>query len=107
MMKQTITNLLLIFQLKFKLNKRWKKYWETKKTLPTLPPPYVPPPLSIKKEIETGKNKENHDFVKTSLQLNKDQLDAANEFADQKNKKKIRDIIHPKPGLFIDDKIES
>ena len=37
--------------------------------------------------------------------MNKDELDAANESADQKNKKKIRDIIHPKPGPFVDDKL--
>ena len=35
----------------------------------------------------------------------KDKLDAANESADQKNKKIIRDIIDPIPGLFIDDKL--
>ena len=35
----------------------------------------------------------------------KDELDAVNESADQKNKKIIRDIIDPIPGLFIDDKL--
>ena len=37
--------------------------------------------------------------------MSKDELDAANEFADQKNKKIIRDIIVSTPGLFIDDKL--
>ena len=37
--------------------------------------------------------------------MSKDELDAANESADQKNKKTIRDIIDPTPGLFIDDKL--
>ena len=37
--------------------------------------------------------------------MSKDELDAANESADQKNKKIIRDIIDPMPGLFIDDKL--
>ena len=37
--------------------------------------------------------------------LNKDQLDASNEATDQKNKKIIKDIIDPTPGLFIDDKL--
>ena len=36
--------------------------------------------------------------------MSKDELDAANESADQKNKK-IRDITDPMPGLFIDDKL--
>ena len=39
------------------------------------------------------------------MQMSKDELDAANEFADQKNKKIIRDIIVSTPGLFIDDKL--
>ena len=34
--------------------------------------------------------------------MSKIKLDAANESADQKNKKIIRDIIEPTPGLFID-----
>ena len=34
--------------------------------------------------------------------MSKIKLDAANESADQKNKKIIRDIIDPTPGLFID-----
>ena len=50
----------------------------------TLPPPYVPPPLLTNKEIETERNKANDGFIKTSLQMSKDELDAANESADQK-----------------------
>ena len=38
--------------------------------------------------------------------LNKDQLDASNEAADQKNKK-IIDIIDPTPLLFIDNKLNA
>ena len=37
--------------------------------------------------------------------MSKDKLDAANQSADKKIKKKIRDIIDPAPGLFIDDKL--
>ena len=37
--------------------------------------------------------------------MSKDELDAVNESADQKNKKIIRDITDPTPGLFIDDKL--
>ena len=36
----------------------------------------------------------------------KDELDIANESADQKNKKIIKDIIDPTPGLFIDDQLK-
>ena len=33
--------------------------------------------------------------------MSKDELDAVNEFADQKNKKIIKDIIAPNPGLSM------
>ena len=39
----------------------------------------------INKEIEAEGNKENNVFNKTSLQMSKEELDAANESADQKN----------------------
>ena len=58
---------------------------KNKKNPPTLPPLYVPPPLLAKKEIETEKYKANDHFIKTSLQMSKDELHAANESADQKN----------------------
>ena len=37
--------------------------------------------------------------------MSKDELDPANEFADQKNKKIIKNIIDPTPGLFINDQL--
>ena len=37
--------------------------------------------------------------------MSKIKLDAANESADQKNKKIIWDIIDPTPGLFIDPEL--
>ena len=38
--------------------------------------------------------------------MSTDERDAANEFADQKNKKIINDIIDPNPGLFINDQLK-
>ena len=38
--------------------------------------------------------------------MSKDEIDAANESADQKNKKIIKDIIDPTPGLFINDQLK-
>ena len=70
------------------------------------PPPFVPPPLKTEKEIETERNKANEEFIKTSLLMSKDELDTANESAVQKNKKIIKDIIDPTPGLFIDDQLK-
>ena len=40
------------------------------------------------------------------MQMSKDELDAANEVADQKNKEIIKRIIDPTPGLFIDDELK-
>ena len=37
---------------------------KNKKNLPTLPPPYIPPPLLTKKEIETDRNKANKNFIR-------------------------------------------
>ena len=54
---------------------------------PSPPPSYVPPPLLTAKEVEVERNKIKEDFIKTSLEKSKDELDAANEFADHKNKK--------------------
>ena len=68
---------------------------------PTPPPPYSPPTAN---EIKTERERINAEFLKTSLLLHKDQLDASNEPADQTNKKIIKDIIDPTPGFFIDDK---
>ena len=61
---------------------------KNKKTPPTPPPPYVSPPLLTAEEIEIERNKANKDLIKTSVQMSKDELDAENEFSDQKNKKK-------------------
>ena len=39
------------------------------------------------------------------MQMSKDELDAANKSADQKNKNIIRDITEPLPHLCIDDEL--
>ena len=87
----------MIFQLKLKFNKTWKNI--KKKTANTAFSVCSTTIINKERERETERNKENHDFIKTSLQMSKDELDAANEFADQKNEKIIRDIIDPTPGL--------
>ena len=54
------------------------------------PPPYSPPLLLTTNEIKTERERINAEFLKTSLLLNKDQLAASNEAANQKNKKILR-----------------
>ena len=58
--------------------------FKNKKISPTPPPPYVPLPLLTEKEIEIERNKANQKFIKTSLLMSKDEIDAANKSADQK-----------------------
>ena len=96
----------MIFQLKLKLKKIWKTYKKTNKKTPLSPALYVPPPLLTEKEIEIEINKANEEFIKTSLLISKDELDPTNESADQKNKKIMKNIIDPTPGLFIDNQIK-
>ena len=39
------------------------------------------------------------------MQMSKDEIDAANKFSDEKNKKIVKDIIDPTPGLFINNQL--
>ena len=43
--------------------------------------------------------------LKTTITINKTDLDAATKNADNKNKRLVTDIINPMPGVFVDDKI--
>ena len=70
-----------------KIQQDMEEILKNKKTLPTPHPPYVPPPLLTNKEIETERDKEDDDLIKTSLQMSKDELDKANESADKKIKR--------------------
>ena len=86
------------------IQKNMEDVLKNKKT-PLSPPPYVLLPLLTVKEIEVERSKINKDFIKTSLQMTKDELDTASEVARQENLKIIKDIINPTPGLFIDDQL--
>ena len=57
--------------------------------------------------MKTERQRINAEFLKASLLLNKEQLDGINEVDDQINKKIIKDIIDPTPGLFIDNKLNA
>ena len=87
------------------IQKIWKIYQKTKKPTNTASSLCLPR-LLTEKEIEIERDKANKEFIKTSLLMSKDQLDAANEPAGQKNKKMIKDIIDPTTGLFIDDQLK-
>ena len=71
------------------------------KPLTPPPPPYSPPPLLTTNDIKMERERINAEFLITSLLLNKDQLDASNEDADQKNKKIIKYIIIQHQGFLL------
>ena len=91
--KNNINNEINDYQFTFdvptetEIQKDMEDILKTKK-IPTLSPPYVPPPLLTVKEIKIERNKANKKFIKTSLLMSKDELDAPNEPTDQKSKKK-------------------
>ena len=57
------------------------------------------------KEIDKVYNDTKEDYLKTSITINKTDLGAAIENADEKNEKIISDLINPTPGLFVHDQL--
>ena len=57
------------------------------------------------KEIDKVYNDTKEDYLKTSITINKTDLGAAIENANEKNEKIISDLINPTPGLFVDDQL--
>ena len=57
------------------------------------------------KEIDKVYNDTKEDYLKTSITINKTDLGAAIENADEKNEKIISDLINSTPGLFVDDQL--
>ena len=71
-----------------------------------MPPPLYESPLPlIDKEIRKIYDEEKNNFLKGTIAINKFELDAATESANDKNEQIIRDIIDPTPDLFIDDNL--
>ena len=68
-------------------------------------PRYTSTPLLNEKEINKIYNDTKEDYLKIAIPINKTDLNAAIENADEKNEKIIRDLINPMPGLFVDDQL--
>ena len=81
------------------------KYAKQEKITPPPPPHFTSTPLKSKKEINKAYDDAKEEYLKTAITTNKTDLDAAVENADDKNKKIVRDIIDPAPGIFVDDKL--
>ena len=55
------------------------------------------------KEINKIYDEEKQNYLQTAITINKTDLDAAVENAEESNKEVINDIIDPTPGLIVDD----
>ena len=81
-----------------------EKYAKQKKILPPPPLGFTSTPLKSKKVVNKTYNDAKEEYLKTAITINKTDLDAAIENADDKNKKIVRDIINPTPDIFVNDK---
>ena len=81
-----------------------EKYVKQEKILPPPPPRFTSTPLKSEKEIHKTYDDAKEEYLKTAITINKTDLDAAIENADDKNKKIVRDIINPTPDIFVNDK---
>ena len=71
---------------------------------PLLPPKPFSSSTPLKtKEINKIYDVEKEDYLQTAITINKTDLDAAVENAEESNKEVINDIIVPTPGLIVDD----
>ena len=57
------------------------------------------------KEINKIYDEEKENYLQTAITINKTDLDAAVENAEENNKEVINDIIGSTPGLIVDDKL--
>ena len=79
------------------------KYWKEGKK-----PPLLPKPLSYSsplktKEINQIYDEEKENYLQTAITINKTDLDAAVENAEESNKEIINDMIDPTPAIIVDD----
>ena len=71
-------------------------------------PPLLPKPLSYStplkaKEINKTYDEEKENHLQTARKINKTDLDAVVENAEESNKEIINDMIDPTPSLVVDD----
>ena len=88
------------------LNRKDKKIWQNikkKGKKPPIPPPHSSSTPLKNKEISKLYDEAKEDYLQTVMTINKTDLDAAVENADEKNKEIITEIINPTPGLKVDD----
>ena len=91
----------------YRLSQKYEKIQQNieKKEKKSLLPPkpfFSSTPLKTK-EINKIYDEEKQNYLQTAITINKTDLDAAVENAEESNKEVINDIIDPTPGLIVDD----
>ena len=82
-----------------------EKYAQQEK-IPSPPPlHFTSTPLRSEKEINKTHDDAKEEYLKTTITINKTDLDATIENADNENKKIVSNITDSTPGLFVDDKL--
>ena len=89
---------------KLQIQNDLEKYFKQEKILPPPPPCFTSTPLKSEKEINKTYDDAKEEYLKTAITINKTDLDAAIENADDKTKKIVTDIINPTPDIFVNDK---
>ena len=93
----------LIYRLSQKYGKIQQNI-EKKEKKSLLPPkPFFSSTPLKTKEINKIYDEEKQNYLQTAITINKTDLDAAVENAEESNKEVINDIIDPTPGLIVDD----
>ena len=57
-------------------------------------------------EIKEQTKQEDENFIQTSLVLREEKLRAPDEMANEENKKVVKSVVDPTPGLLADDEID-
>ena len=105
--KQELDKIKFAFELpaELQIQEDLEMYLKKEKKTPKPHPPYTSTPPINEKEINKIYNETKEDCLETAITINKTNLDAASENADEKNKKIISKIINPTPGLFVDNQL--
>ena len=78
-----------------------------KDIIPEIPVDFVLPTPLTSEEIKTQTRKEDENFIETLLAFREEELQAADEIADEENKNVIKRIVDPTASLVVDDEMNN
>ena len=68
-----------------------------------IPPDHIPAPLKTTEEIFKNKTEIDETFLKKSLEIANEEINANKQIEAEKTKKILEDIALPVPGLVVQD----